>query len=262
MSANLKRIGICLMSMVLTFQIILSPFLLKNVYALEDVDIYGENVIFYIKETPIKRIITAVMENGQQYLCECINSTGKVYMNEYEIEYSFTEGAALLKENSLTNINTYELNASNPWTPETIVHGNSINFAPLINGGGTAVAVGTQIYLGMLGVTASSLIEKLAKATLKQHWAVVAKYCGDSILDLIGANTSKVVNVTFEYDLQKTKGMVDLMGSGVKVYAYRYANYTGTVLLLGHKFTKNTNKCGGWWSASKPYGIELPESDY
>lgn len=72
----------------------------------------------------------------------------------------------------------------------------------------------------------------------------------------------KIVNVTFSYDLQKTKGLVDLMGNGLKVTAYRYANYTGKILVLGKTFIKNTGKCGSWWSASKPYAIELLGGEY
>ncbi len=267
MFKSFKKISFILMSMALAFQLGLSPFQSKNVYALGDVEIFGEKVDFYIEETPIKRIVTSVMENGQKYSCEYIKSTGKAYMNDHEIEYSFTKGTSLTEENhsiknNLINSN-YELYAStSPWTAETIVKGYHIDFAPLINAAGGIAAVGTQLYTGMIGVSAASLIEKLAKATLKKHWAVFANFCGDTLIDTIGANASKIVNATFTYDLQKTKGLVDLTGSGVKVYAYRYANYTSKVKVLGKTFTKNTGKYGGWWSSSKPYSIELPESDY
>lgn len=43
----------------------------------------------------------------------------------------------------------------------------------------------------MIGVTASTLINKLVQATLKSHWAAIADYCGGAIIDLIGANASK-----------------------------------------------------------------------
>lgn len=263
MLVNIRKIGIGLMSLVLTIQFVLNPFQIKNVYALDDVEIFGEEVNFYVEETPIKKVITAVMEDGQEFSCEYINGTGKVYMNDHEIEYSFTEGVKVEQENDLSIGNANELYATtSDWTPETIITGYSIDFAPLIKATGTVAAIGTQIYTAMIGVSATTIINKLAKARLKAHWSAIADYCGDTIIDLIGLNSSKIVNVTFSYDLQKTKGLVDLTGSGVKVTAYRYANYTGKILVLGYTFSKNTGECGGWWSASKPYEIELPESKY
>ena len=263
MSISSKKISFILMSMVLAFQLGVSPFQLKSVFALDDVEIFGERVNFYVEETPIKRVVTSVMESGQEYSCEYIKLTGKAYMNNHEIEYSFTEGTNLTEENNSINSNTYGLYATtNPWTAETIVKGYHIDFAPLIKTIGGIAAIGTQLYTAMIGVGASTLIEKLAKATLKKHWAAIANFCGDSLIGLIGSNASKIINVTFSYDMQKTKGLVDLMGSGVKVYAYRYANYTSKIKALGKTFTKNTGKYGGWWSSSKPYSIELPESNY
>lgn len=263
MSVKFKKITFVLMSMLLTFQLGTASFQSNSVYALENIEILDEKVTFYIEETPIKRIVTSVMENGVEYSCEYIKSTGKAYMNNYEINYSFTEGTKVSEENGLISNQTSTPYAStNPWTVETIITGYHIDFAPLINGAATAAAIATQLYTGTIGVSASSLINKLVKATLKAHWASVANFCANGILDLIGPNASKIVNVTFTYDLQKTKGLVDLTGNGVKVYAYRYANYTGKILVLGKTFTKNTGKCGGWWSSSKPYSIEVPESDY
>lgn len=261
MSVSLKKFSFTLMSMALIFQFGVCPFQMKSVYALEDVEICGEKINCYVEETPIKRVVTSVMKNGQEYSCEYIKSTGKAYMNGHEIEYSFNEGTQSTDKNNSTNSNN-KLYASSPWTAETVVKGYHIDFAPLIKAVGTAAAIGTQIYTAMIGVGAATIINKLAKATLKSHWAVIANYCGDSIIGLIGANASKIVNVTFTYDLQKTKGLVDLMGSGVKVYAYRYANYASKIKLLGKTFSKNTGKYGGWWSSSKPYSLELPESDY
>lgn len=263
MLVSIRKIGIWLMSLVLTIQFVLNPFQIKNVYALDDVEIFGEEVNFYVEETPTKKVITADMENGQEFSCEYINSTGKVYMNNHEVEYSFTEGIVVEQENDLSIGNASELYATtNDWTPETIITGYTVDFAPLIDATGTVAAIGTQIYTAMIGVTASTLINKLVQSKLKSHWAAIADYCCGAIIDLIGANASKIVNVTFSYDLQKTKGLVDLMGNGVKVTAYRYANYTGKILVLGKTFTKNTGKCGSWWSSSKPYAIELPESEY
>lgn len=202
------------------------------------------------------------MKNGQEYTCEYNKITGETYMNDHEMEYSFTNSTAVLEEDVVVNDTKVDLYAVDPWTPITILEEQYIDFAPLINGAGTIAAIATQIYSAMIGRTASYLIEQLAKATLKRHWAVIADYCGDALLDLIGVNASKIVNVTFSYDMQMTSGLVDLMGSSVKVTAYRYANYTGIIKLLGYTFSKGTGEHGGWWSSSKPYGLDQPIEEY
>lgn len=254
---TIKKFLIFITTFTLIFQLV-GAFQIKNTYALDTLEILGEKVDFYIEETPFKTIYRAVMEDGHEYISEYDKNTGKVYMNNHEVEYSFSEGKKVLEENELINDNSIELYATDPWTPKTVVTGYTVDFAPLIDGAATVAAIGTQLYTAMIGVGASTLINKLAKATLKQHWAIVADAVGNSILDLIGENASKIVNVTFSYDLQMTSGLVDLMGNGVKVTAYRYANYTGIIKLLGKTFSKNSNKCGGWWSSSKPYGLDLP----
>ena len=59
MSISSKKISFILISMVLAFQLGVSPFQLKSVYALDDVEIFGERVNFYVEETPIKRVVTS-----------------------------------------------------------------------------------------------------------------------------------------------------------------------------------------------------------
>lgn len=121
----------------------------------------------------------------------------------------------------------------------------------------------SQFYLALKAVTTVSLLTKLSESAIKRITDTLVEQGIGTILGMLAPNTSKIFNATFYYDLQMTSGLVDLMGSGVKVTAYRYANYEGKLFIGGNEFSSGGNSTdhGGWWSSSKPYGLDLPVDD-
>lgn len=71
-----------------------------------------------------------------------------------------------------------------------------------------------------------------------------------------GVGASKVLDVIFSYDLQRTKGLIYLNGGSVPVTGYRYGNYKATVKVAGRSFKGSSGKHGNWWSSSKPYSLD------
>lgn len=176
--------------------------------------------------------------------------TEKVYLNGVEVKYSFHEGEKVINEES--TYATPPINSSEAWTPVTVAKGIHIDFSPLIEFAGN---IASQLLLAHCGVTATALLGKLVKSTLSSHWTTVINFVGDNLISYAGGKAAKrVVNATFYYDQQSTKGMVYLGSTGtVPVFASRYANYRSTIKVLGKSVSHNTGKKGGWWSSSKPF---------
>ena len=153
-------------------------------------------------------------------------------------------------EPTLPTISTY---ANIDSTPVNVVTGMSIDFAPLIE---ATAAIATSIALAHFGVTASSLLAKLGKTVLSKHWTSVVDIVFDGLIGAIGGyGVSKILNITFKYDLQRTRGLIYLNGGNVPVTGYRYANYRATIKVAGKSFSGSSGKYGGWWSSSKPYSV-------
>ena len=228
-------------------QFVFGFLLVKNTTRVDAVEVGNEKFDLVVEETPTKITYIAVVDGISQSTSEYNKLSKKVYLNGNEVEYSFKEGKKV-KESNTNAITPY---ASN-WDPVTVITGYEINFAPFIE---KAASWGMQLYLAHIGAAATSLINKLAKTTLNSHWSVVASTLSGDIISYIGSYASKVINVKFVYDLQKTRGLVTLNGGSVPVTGYRYANYKGK-LYLGSWVSKSTGKTGGWWSSSKPYSLE------
>lgn len=246
-----KNIAITL-TFALLFQLTLGVCLWENTFTVNALEVEDTSFDLVIDETPLKIIYTATLENGDSYSSEYNKLTNKAYMNGKEIVYSYTEGTTVTDYSYNNQITPY---ASN-WDPITVATGYEIDFAPFIDAVAGVAAAATQMYLGHIGVTATSIINRLAHAKLKSHWSSIANWGFGSIISYIGSNASKIINVTFSYDLQRTRGLVNLNGGSVPVTAYRYSNYTGKLHLGGKTVSKNTGQTGGWWSSSKPYSLD------
>ena len=105
--------------------------------------------------------------------------------------------------------------------------------------------------------TASVFQAGLGKTVLSKHWTSVVDIVFDGLIGAIGGyGVSKILNITFKYDLQRTRGLIYLNGGNVPVTGYRYANYRATIKVAGKSFSGSSGKYGGWWSSSKPYSVE------
>jgi hypothetical protein len=259
MKKIIKKLLIYFMSVTLFLQLTGSVFNIKKVYALDKISFLGENVDFYVEETPFKIAYIAVMEDGQIYNSEYNKITKKVYMNGHEVIYSIEEGITINAQNK-SNINNISsvYSTTNPWTPVTVVEGYYINFAPFIDSVASVAAFSLQLHMSLAAVASSQLMGKLVEHSVKEVMNRIADTAYGALIDYLAANASDYFTATFYYDLQRTSGLVDLMGSGVLVTAYRYANYAGRIWIGGRQFSCNTAEYGSWWSSSKPYSIELP----
>lgn len=78
---------------------------------------------------------------------------------------------------------------------------------------------------------------------------VVGKALGSAARDAVSK-----VNVTFKYDLYRTKNPVYVSSNAsVKTTGYRYQNNAMNATYKGKTFSKTTTVCGSWWSSSNPY---------
>ena len=247
------------MSMVLSFQLVGSVFNVKSVYALENIEILGVAAQMYIEETPLKKVYKVVGEDGIEHISEYIKNSGKVYTNGREVVYSIKNGTPVHIEDITTKNNNSSLYATtNAWTPVTVVEDYYIDFAPFIDATATVASYVLDFYSTFSAIAGATLVTKLAEASVKDLFEELLDEAYDELVDHILSNASDYFDVTFYYDLQRTSGLVDLMGSGVMVYAYRYANYAGRIWVRGRQFSCNTAEHGSWWSSSKPYSIDLP----
>lgn len=254
-----KNLLIYFMSVTLFLQLLGSAFNTKKVYALDKISVLGENVNYYVEETPFKIAYTAVMEDGQIYNSEYNKITKKSYINGREIIYSIEEGTPInVQYKSNINHISSVYSTTNPWTPVTVVEGYYINFAPFIDSVASVAAFALQLHMSLSAVASSQLMGKLVEHSVKEVMDRTADFAYGALIDYLGSHASDYFTTTFYYDLQRTSGLVDLMGSGVLVTAYRYANYAGRIWIGGRQFSCNTAEHGSWWSSSKPYSIELP----
>ena len=263
MRKELKKLFICIMSMVLSFQLVGSAFNVKKIYALDSVEILGENVTFYAEETPFKITYTAVMESGQEYISEYNKTTKKIYINGQEMEYSFGGGRKTIEQNIAVEKTNSIYSTTNPWTPVTVIEDYYIDFSPGIDFTVSAAAFVTNLYLGITAVSDAALKKKLTESALKRTMTVIGERSFEKVMGWLDIHPSDIITATLYYDLQRTSGLVDLMGSGVKVTAYRYANYVGRLWAGGttNLFSYNTGEYGSWWSSSKPYSFDIPIED-
>lgn len=204
-----------------------------------------------IRENSLKTEFIAYNVDGSIDLSEYNKITKKVYLNGVEVSYSYVDGESDV--DSISPFASIQINSPEAWMPVNVTTGIKINFAPLIDFAGN---VATQLLLAHTGVTASSLLTKLVSSVLSSHWKIVINAIGSTLAGYAGGwAASKIVNVTFNYDLQRTKGLVYMSGGYVPVTGYRYANYRATLTVLGRSVYKNSGKMGGWWSSSKPYSL-------
>ena len=83
--------------------------------------------------------------------------------------------------------------------------------------------------------------------------AKVGEVVGNVLGAAAGDAVSKV-NVTFKYDLYRTKNPVYVTSNAsVKTTGYRYQNYALNATYKGKTFSKTTTVCGSLWSSSNPY---------
>ncbi|WP_446601269.1 hypothetical protein [Thomasclavelia ramosa] len=247
---KLKKLLIISLSFILTSTFLITPLSASSTVCLGKYDFNnGETPEITMTETYSKIIFTAYFDDGEEIYSYVDKNTGKVYLNENEVIYKYNEGTQA--EPTLPTISTY---ANIDSTPVNVVTGMSIDFAPLIE---ATAAIATSIALAHFGVTASSLLAKLGKTVLSKHWTSVVDIVFDGLIGAIGGyGVSKILNITFKYDLQRTRGLIYLNGGNVPVTGYRYANYRATIKVAGKSFSGSSGKYGGWWSSSKPYSVE------
>ena len=248
---KIKKILLLCLVGVISIQLSTSSVFAETSSSIEDIQLDSEEAFdLEIKDNTFKTTFITYDDNGIIDMSEYNKITGKVYLNGVEVEYSFHDGQ---KVESLTSTFTSpSINSSAAWEPVTVVRGIYIDFSPMIEFAGN---VASQLLLAHCGVTAASLLGKLVKSTLSSHWTAFVNVVGDLLLDYAGGYTAKkIVNATFLYDQQNTKGLVYLGSNGtVPVIASRYANYRATLTVAGKTVSHNTGKQGGWWSSSKPY---------
>lgn len=185
----------------------------------------NENSEIVMTDTFSKIIFTAYCNNGDIIKSYVEKDTKKVYLNDNEVPYSINDDNVVKNDlpiNTYTNIDS---------TPVTITTGKTISFSPLITAG---ASLATSLAMAHYGVTAASLLEKLSKTAVSSHWETFVNICGDGLIGTMGGfGASKVLDVIFSYDLQRTKGLIYLNGGSVPVTGYRYGNYKATVKVAG-----------------------------
>lgn len=246
---KIKKIVIATLCLALLGIYSMTPISASTTINLGQFTIGNEKSEIIMTETLNKIMFTAYLENGQEMSSYLDKNTKKVFVNGQEVNYSFNEGTIVKPQ--LPTVNT---NSNIDSTPVNVSTGITIDFAPLIEaGGGMALAIA----LAHFGVTAKSLLSLLGEATLKSHWAKIINKIYSSIVSAMGGfGVSKVLNITFKYDLQRTKGLIYLNGGSVPVTGYRYANYRATIKIAGKSFSGSSGEHGSWWSSSKPYSLD------
>lgn len=246
---KIKKIIIASLSFVLLGMYSITPISASTTINLGKFTIDNVESEIIMTETFNKIVFTAYLENDQEMSSYFDKNTKKVFVNNKEVNYSFHEGTAVKPE--LPYITT---NTNIDSTPVNVTTGISINFTPIIEaGGGMALAIA----LAHFGVTSGSLLALLGQTTLKSHWKIIIDLIYGSIVSAMGGyGAKKLLNITFKYDLQRTKGLIYLNGGSVPVTGYRYANYRATIKVAGKTFSKSSGKYGAWWSSSKPYSLD------
>ena len=105
-----------------------------------------------------------------------------------------------------------------------------------------------------LGYVTTAIITAAGKTVgARLGSAKVGEVVGKALGAAAGDAVSKV-NVTFKYDLYRTKNPVYVSSNAsVKTTGYRYQNYAMNATYKGKTFSKTTTVCGSWWSSSNPY---------
>lgn len=246
---KLKKIVISTLSLFLITMFSITPLLASTSTNLGKYNIGSDGTAEIIMtETFSKIIFTAYFEDGEEISSYLDKNTKKVYLDGHEVEYSYNKGTVV--ESELPSITP---NANIDSTPVTVVTGISIDFAPLIE---ATARMATKIALAHCSVTAADLLVRLLQTAINGHWDIVINKTINTLVGYMGGwGVSKILNITFKYDLQKTKGLIYLNGGSVPVTGYRYANYRSDIRVAGHTVSGSSGKHGGWWSSSKPYSI-------
>lgn len=173
-------------------------------------------------------------ENGESHTGELNKETKVLTVDGDVIEYSFSDGIPATSDRSMI-----QTRASSDWTPVLVAKGLKINCSPIFKSAG-------YVATAIITVAGTSVGSKLGSATVA---AVVSSALGQAVGDAVSK-----INVTFKYDLYRTKNPVYVGANAtVKTTGYRYQNYSMSATYKGKKFSKNTTKCGSWWSSSKPF---------
>lgn len=245
---KLKKYVIISMSFVLFLIFSIAPVFASTTTKLGYYNIGGDgNSEIVMTENVSKIIFTAYFEDGEEISSYFDKITKKVYLDGCEVKYSYKEGHKIKEEISVlpyTNIDS---------TPVNVITGINIDFAPLIE---ASAKMATKIALAHCSVTAADLLVRLTQTAINGHWDIVINKTINNLVGYMGGwGVSKILNITFTYDLQRTKGLIYLDGGSVPVTGYRYANYRAEIKVAGKKVSGSSGKHGGWWSSSKPYSI-------
>lgn len=150
------------------------------------------------------------------------------------IEYSITLGTPVLVDS--LSISTY---ASSDWTPVLVTKGIKVSCSPIFKSLG-------YITTSIITAAGKTVGARLGSSKVGE---VVSKALGSDAGDAVSK-----INVTFKYDLYRTKNPVYVTSNAsVKTTGYRYQNYSMNATYKGKTFSKTTTVCGSWWSSSNPY---------
>lgn len=246
---KLTKICSIILSFILTIMVSATPLLASTSTSLGEYNIGNDgNAEIVMTETVSRIVFTAHFEDGEEISSYLDKNTKKVYLDGHEVKYSYNEGTMV--ESSLPSITPNSIIDS---TPVTVVTGMSIDFAPVIE---ATAKMATKIALAHCSVTAADLLVKLLQTSINGHWDIVINKVINRLVGYMGGwGASKVLNITFKYDLQRTKGLIYLNGGSVPVTGYRYANYRSTIKVAGQSLSGSSGKHGNWWSSSKPYSM-------
>ena len=171
---------------------------------------------------------------GEKHIGILNKDTKELTVDGDVIEYSVTSGTPVLAD-SLSK-STY---ASSDWTPVLVTKGIKVSCSPIFKSLGYV----TTAIITAAGKTVGA---RLGSAKVGE---VVGKALGSAARDAVSK-----VNVTFKYDLYRTKNPVYVSSNAsVKTTGYRYQNYAMNATYKGKTFSKTTTVCGSWWSSSNPY---------